>query len=212
MSSASTVLPSVGVTAPVPSAEVIRLPTGNRKQAVAPGLFTKASIATMRCPPGKKEIFFWDPSCGGFGLRALRSGRRSWIFQYRDEHKRTRRISLGNVSAVSLDAARAAARQHAATVTQGGNPSVQRKLTGGVASVLDIVDAYLRHVKTQQRARSCKETERNLRRHASPVHQERVHTVQRRAVAALLERVNEDSGPIAAHREGARTPWIGNPW
>jgi len=38
------------------------------------------------------------------GIRALKSGRRSWIYQYRDEHKRTRRIAIGDVSAVSLDA------------------------------------------------------------------------------------------------------------
>jgi Arm DNA-binding domain len=143
MPSASTVLPSVGLTTPVPSGEVIPLPQSNGRRAVAPGAFTKASIARMRCPPGKRESFFWDASCGGFGMRTLNSGRRSWIFQYRDEHKRTRRIALGDVSAVSLEAARTAARQHAATVTQGGNPSVQRKSRRRVASVLDIIDAYL---------------------------------------------------------------------
>jgi hypothetical protein len=121
MSPASTVLPAAEVTTPAPSAEVIQLPTGNRKRTVSQGRpFTKASISKMRCPPGKSEAFFWDANCGGFGLRALSSGRRSWIFQYRDEHKRTRRIALGDVSAVSLDAARDAARQHAARVTQGG--------------------------------------------------------------------------------------------
>jgi hypothetical protein len=152
MSSASTVLPSAKVSTELSSAEVIRLPTGNRKRAATRTVgFTKTNVAKMRCASGEKEEFFWDASCRGFGMRALSSGRRSWIFQYRDEHKRTRRIALGDVSAVSLEAARAAARQHAATVTQGGNPSVQRKSTRRAASVLDTVNAYLCHVKTQQR-------------------------------------------------------------
>ena len=68
----------------------------------------------MSCPPGKKEEWFWDASCHGFGLRALPSGHRTWIYQYRNEHKRTRRMVLGDVSAVPLDAARRAARQQAA--------------------------------------------------------------------------------------------------
>src|SRR5215211_5585197 len=105
----------------LPSADVIVLPNPRR---IAPprGTFTKNRIGEMHCLPGKRETLFWDAGCRGFGLRALGSGRRTWIFQYRDEHKRTRRIALGDVSAVGLDAARQAARQHAASVTRGANP------------------------------------------------------------------------------------------
>lgn len=102
----------------LPSAKVIAMPIA-RRNARQRGAFTKLSIAKMRCPKGKAEALFWDASCRGFGLRALGSGRRTWIYQYRDEHNRTRRIALGDVSAVSLDAARQAARQHAASVTRG---------------------------------------------------------------------------------------------
>jgi hypothetical protein len=69
------------------------------------GAFTKTGITKMRCPAGKQEELFWDKGCRGFGLRALASGRRTWIYQYRDEHRRTRRIALGDVSAVNLDPA-----------------------------------------------------------------------------------------------------------
>jgi integrase len=66
--------------------------------------------------------------------------------------------------------------------------------------VLDIIDAYLSDAKTRQRPRSYRETERHLRRHAAPLHHERAEAVRRRDVATLLERVNEQSGPIAANR------------
>jgi hypothetical protein len=145
----------------LPEAEVIPLPTAKpRSQAV--GSFTKGAIAKMRCPPGKTEAFFWDPSCRGLGIRALSSGRRSWVFQYRDENRRTRRIAVGDVSAVSLEAARAAARQHAAGVVQGKNPSVQRRQKRDAVRLLDVIEAYLRHAKGRQRPRSYKETERHL--------------------------------------------------
>jgi integrase len=66
--------------------------------------------------------------------------------------------------------------------------------------VLELVDAYLRQAEARQRPRSYKETERHLRRHAVSLHHERVEVVHRRDIAALLERVKVESGPIAANR------------
>jgi integrase len=190
LASASTVLPS---------AKVIQLPTAKPSTRVAGG-FTRISINKLHCPPGKSEALFWDATCRGFGIRALKSGRRSWIYQYRDEHKRTRRIVIGDVSAVSLHTARTVARRHAANVTQGANPSVQRKAKRAAVSVLEVIEAYLRHAKARQRPRSYQETERHLRRHAAPLHHDRVEAVSRRDIAELLERVAKASGPVAANR------------
>src|SRR6516162_11892849 len=180
----------------LPSAEVIHLPTARPSS----GSFTRASINKMHCPPGKFEALFWDTACRGFGIRALKSGRRSWIYQYRDEHKRTRRIAIGDVSAVSLDTARAVARRYAANVTQGANPSVQRKAKHTAITLLSVTEAYLRDAKARQRPRSFKETDRHLRHHAAPLHHERVETLGRRDIAELLERVAASSGPVAANR------------
>jgi integrase len=183
----------------LPKADVIPLPTTKRGRAV-PGTFTKITIRKMRCPAGQSEAFFWDASCGGFGIRALRSGRRTWVYQYRDEHGRTRRIALGDVSAVNLDAARQEARRKAASVAQGANPSVERRAIRTAGSVSEVVDAYLRYAKERQRPRSYKETERYLRIHAAPIHHDRAEAVHRRDIAALLERVAINSGRVAANR------------
>ncbi len=157
----------------------------------------------MRCGPGQAEAFFWDAGCRGLGLRALSSGKSSWVYQYRDEHRRTRRIVLGDVSAVSLEAARDAARQHAASVIQGGNPSAQRKAKRAATTMLDIIEAYLRYAGTRQRPRSYKETERHLRLHSASLHHDRAETVRRGDITTLLERVAKDSGPTAANRTRA---------
>ena len=162
--------------------------------------FTKANTKRLCCPSGKVEAFFWDPSCRGFGMRALISGRRSWIYQYRDEHKQTRRIVLGDVSAVSLDAARDAARMLAASVTHGANPSVERRAKRSANSVKAIIEAYLKHAKTCQRPRSYDETERHLLRHAAPLHHDRAEGVRRRDIADLLAAVTNKSGPVCANR------------
>ena len=157
----------------------------------------------MRCGPGQAEAFFWDAGCRGLGLRALGSGKRSWVYQYRDEHRRTRRIVLGDVSAVSLEAARDAARQHAASVIQGGNPSAQRKAKRAATTMLDIIEAYLRYARTRQRPRSYKETERHLRLHSASLHHDCAEAVRRGDITTLLERVAKDSGPAAANRTRA---------
>jgi integrase len=176
-------------------------PSSTRERGrVTPGAFTKAMIRRMSCPVGRTEMIYWDPSCRGFGLRAFRSGRRSWLYQYRDEHNRTRRMALGDVSAVSLDAAREAARRQAASVAQGANPSLDRKIKRAAGSVLDVVEAYLEHAKVRQRPRTYMETERHLRIHAAPIHHEHAESVTRRQVALLLERAAKVSGPVAANR------------
>jgi integrase len=183
----------------LPTADVISLPKASRKRSI-PGVFTQATMRKMDCSPGQTESFFWDAGFHGFGIRALRSGRRSWIFQYRDEHGRTRRIALGDASAVSLQEARTAAQRAAARIAHGGNPSVERKKKRTSGTVLELIDAYLPHAKARQRSRSYKETERHLRVHAASIHHDRTESISRRDIATLLERVAKTSGPIAANR------------
>jgi hypothetical protein len=187
---ASTVLPSAEVIEFRPAKRIARQPRG----------FTKVSVSKMHCSKGEPETLFWDPSCRGFGLRALKSGRRTWIYQYRDEHNRTRRIALGDVSAVALDAARQAARQHAASVTQGANPSVERKGRKSAPNVLKVIESYLANAKTRQRPRSYQETERQLLKHAAPLHHDRAEAVRRSDIATLLDAVSKNSGRFAANR------------
>jgi integrase len=147
-------------------------------------------------------MFFWDGTCNGFGLRALASGRRSWVYQYRDEHKRTRRIALGDATAVSLEAAREAARQHAAKVTQGSNPSAERHARAAALSVADVIEEYLKFAEGKQRPKTYKETVRYLRQDAKPLHHERV-PVERAVIARWVEKLTTDHGPIAANRARA---------
>ena len=154
----------------------------------------------MHCPPEKREQLFWDASCRGFGIRALSSGRRSWIFQYRDQYGRTRRTVLGDVSVIGLDDAREEARRKAASVAHGANPSVERRAKRAAGTLLELVDAYLLQAKARLRPRSYKETERNLRVHSSSLHHERIEAVRRRDISELLERLTSKSGPITANR------------
>ena len=184
----------------LPRAAVIPLPAAKRTRVVDGCGFPKATVRKMHCPPERTERFFWDANCPGLGIRALCSGRRSWIFQYRDKYGRTRRIALGDVSIVGLDDARNEARRKAASVMHGENPSAERKAKRASGTLLELIDAYLLQAKGRLRPRSYKETDRNLRMHAAGLHHERVEALRRRDISELLERVTEKSGSIAANR------------
>jgi len=184
----------------LPTAEVIPSPAAKRRRGTERNAFTKATIRKMQCPPGRTEQFFWDASSRGLGIRALISGRRTWIFQYRDQHGRTRRIALGDVSLVSLDDAREEARRKAADISHGANPSVERKVKRTAGTVVELIESYLLEVKDRLRPRSYRETERNLCKHSAGLHHERIESVHRREISALLERTSKKSGPIAANR------------
>ena len=197
---ASSASPLGSASALLPSAEVIPLPAAKKNRVLDRVAFTKATIRKICCPPGQAEKFFWDADCRGLGIRALGSGRRSWVFQYRDQHGRTRRIVLGDLSAVDLDHAREEARRTAARITHGANPSVERRAKRSAGTVLELIETYLSQAKARLRPRSYRETERNLRKHAASLHHERVEAVRRRDISEVLERISEKSGPTAANR------------
>ncbi len=49
---------------------------------------TKRSIEKIR--PGGRDVFLWDDSLPGFGVRALPSEERSFVVQYRNAEGRPR--------------------------------------------------------------------------------------------------------------------------
>jgi integrase len=162
--------------------------------------FTKTSVAAMQVADGKRETTYWDVTVKGLGVRALASGVRSWVYRYRDTYGKKRQIALGDVSAVSLDAARKAAMEHAAKVTLGGNPSAERRSRRAATSLSDVVTLYLKYAEREQRPRSYVETERYLMKHAKSLHSQAADAITRVEIARLLEKVSADHGPIAANR------------
>ena len=83
------------------------LPTcfhGGHMAKLTVGLITKTQ-ATDR------EVFLWDTQIRGLGIRMLPSGRKSFVLQYRNNERRTRRIVLGRFGELTLEEARQKARK-----------------------------------------------------------------------------------------------------
>lgn len=197
---ASDLLPTASDVLPK-SATVIQLPRPKTaKHAAAPTRITKSTIGKLACPPGQKEAFFWDDEISGLGLRVYPSGRKVWVLQYRDAGSRTRRLPIGQATAIDPAAARKLAGDCLRRVAGGANPSVERRQARKAATVGDIFEAYLTHAEKEQRPSSFDQTRRNLRKYAARLHREAVADIDRAAVSGLHQRLGTDVGRVQANR------------
>jgi integrase len=166
---------------------------------------TTANIDKLSVPPGKAEAFFWDDDVTGLAVR-LRSGgaKPSWVFQYRSGH-RSRRMTLGAVSALSAAAARDRAIQLYAQVRRGEDPASEKaKVATAIGETfLAAADIYLKRQAERLRARSLIEVRRHLLIQAKPLHSLPLAAIDRRAVSTLLSRLADTAGPVAANRVGS---------
>jgi integrase len=167
---------------------------------------TTTSIKTIALPDGKTDHTFFDEEVGGFGLRVRASGARSWILQY-DFAGRTRRMKLGGVAELTAGKARDTAKDLLAAVRLGRDPAAEkvdarRQAADKAAETFggELLRRYLTHKRASVRPRSFVEIERHLRGHAKSLHGRPVTIIKRRDIAAVVAKIAETSGPVAANR------------
>lgn len=111
------------------------------------GRLTKTAVEGLK-PPSEKagQSFLWDGELKGFGVRAIQSGLKTFILQYRDADGRSRRIKLGRFGAITVEAARDLAKVKVGQLAKGDDPAKKpdnrRKTT-----VAALCDWYLEEAK-----------------------------------------------------------------
>ena len=88
---------------------------------------TEREIEKLACPPGKRDCMVFDTEQRGLAVRVVASGSKSYLAQY-VAAGRKRRVPLGSVDAISLAAARTAARTVMGDVAKGTDPAAERKV------------------------------------------------------------------------------------
>jgi integrase len=161
---------------------------------------TKAMVKSFKPASGVAEGFLWDATVSGLGLRAYASGRKVWLFQYRDVHGRTRRMGLGDAMALSPDEARAAARRLVVQEALGNDPAKARHSDRQGGRVADLIESYLGHLRGHVRPNTLDHTSRNLQKYAQPLHNEPVAAVDRATVYRLHGALTKSSGAVQANR------------
>lgn len=160
---------------------------------------TAATAEKLALEPGKSETFFWDDAIKGFAIRIRATGERRYIFQFKIGGK-TKRVTIGSTTAMTLADARKIASGYHADVRRGGDPSAEKRER--IAQTADVFGALVDKFLEQYRGRESTviEVTRHLRRYAAPLHSAPVNTIKLRDVAALLDKIVKDSGATTANR------------
>ena len=151
-------------------------------------------------PDPSAEQWVWDSELKGFGLRVKPTGRKSYLVQYRSQG-RTRRLTIGAHGVLTPDEARKLAKQKLAEVSNGADPSAERKTGLRALTVRDLAGRYMReHAEAKKKASSVMRDQRLLDRFILPeLGSHKVSAVTRADVAALHHRIGKKT-PTQANR------------
>jgi integrase len=167
---------------------------------------TDSIVNTLQIPPGKSELFAWDDSLPGFGVR-LRGGTRRWYCQYRVGQQQ-RRESLGDVRRIKIEAARKIARARFAAVELGADPAADRqKAKADAVAALNtlgvVADRYLVAKKGVLRPSSYAAARLYMSEHWQALRPLPIADIKRADVAAVLQEISASRGRISAARARA---------
>jgi integrase len=161
---------------------------------------SKTNIANLHLPRGRSEISYFDSDIGGFGIRIRKSGARSWVFQYDNAVGKTRRITIGSVSAIDPAKARTIASQLHSRVRLGEDvATVKAESAARAAETFGaVLPLYLAWHRPRVRPSTFRHTERHLVHNLSALHSLPVGQIDRRAISTQLKRMA--SSPVQANR------------
>jgi len=165
------------------------------------------NLGQFLCPEGRKDMVYFVEGERGLALRVSASGNQSWFFQYVSPVTgHDRRISIGNVDAVSVSVAKHRAQELRGKVASGNCPHFdqQEKLhkeaapkPPTIAKAIEIhSQRLLRHVKNPE------ERIRDLKRTLGPISNRLVKDITRREWVELFEGIAK-TRPYAANRAQA---------
>src|SRR5262249_44208574 len=86
---------------------------------------TPAFIAGATAEEGKERSIFWDADLSGFGLMVTSTGAKSFVCQYRNGKRQSRRMTIS--ADLKLGEARKRARGIFGQVAKDGDPLAERR-------------------------------------------------------------------------------------
>ncbi|MGK9166648.1 site-specific integrase [Inquilinus limosus] len=103
---------------------------------------TKRIVDALQHSP-RRDVFLWDTELRGFGVRMKPSGTKTFLIQYRNGERRTRRFVIGQYGVLTVELARDLAKKKLAAVVDGSDPSAERRAAREGTTVAEICDWYL---------------------------------------------------------------------
>ncbi|MGH9644135.1 MAG: tyrosine-type recombinase/integrase [Terriglobales bacterium] len=123
---------------------------------------TEKTIKSLKPPEAGNYIRF-DGEVRGFGARITAAGVISFIIDYRTQHGRQRRYTIGRYPEWSVMAARAEAQELRVRISKGDDPLQHREAVRKEVTVLELSRDYLdRHARPHKRPSSLRNDEQML--------------------------------------------------
>ena len=166
-------------------------------------LLTHRSIEALR--PAEAPYRVSDQRCKGLAVRVAPSGVKTWDLAYRIcRTAKTRRLSLGRTTDVSLEQARERANELTSAARQGrdliGEEGEAKDAAASRITVGALIDLYLRR-RVIGRLRTAKTIESRLKRTLTPILRQYAADICRRDIRAILDAmVDEGKGREAEKR------------
>jgi len=155
---------------------------------------TLSDNGVVALKPRAKRYAYPDPELRGHYIRVQTSGAKSYVAVARDPSGKQVWVTVGDTSLIKIDEAREKARKLVNAISTGEDRS-------GPQSYRKVSDEWFtRHVeKKDRKLRSATNIRRYLDRHILPAWGSRdFATIKRTDVATLLDKVEDNSGPVAA--------------
>lgn len=150
--------------------------------------------------PGEKDLYFWDDDLPGYGLRVKPSGVRSYIIQYRNQHGRSKRATLGRHGVLTQNEARKLAGLKLGSVRHGKDPVAEAQRTKHAPTMIGLCERYmLEHATPHKKASSAAHDQGNINRWIlDQIGQMNVEAVTRADIQKLHHYMRRT--PVAANR------------
>ena len=160
---------------------------------------TQAAVNALK--PASKQYDIFDAQVPGFGVRISPGGAKSYCMLYR-LHGRSKRVTIGRVEILTLNAARDLAREIAVKARQGIEWKAERRTYSDEAEpgqdFSSIAANFISHIRG--RLSSAKEAEQMMNRiFISRWGKKKIGEVTRREVVGALDEIGTDSGRSAAN-------------
>src|SRR5688572_5362261 len=100
---------------------------------------TQRDLDRLTLPAGKAEVFHFDARCPGLAVRIQRTGAPAFTVWFTAPGGKRKRLTLGSVAGLDLDAARRQATEISNAARDGRDPAMERKQARAAAAELFMV-------------------------------------------------------------------------